>query len=43
FNPGGLGQVLRPFTQWFSGKKFSLHDEGDVAAAALGGGDSVRA
>jgi branched-chain amino acid transport system permease protein len=43
FNPGGLGQVLRPFTQWFGGKRFSLHDEGDAAGAALGGGDSVRA
>jgi len=43
FNPGGLGQVLRPFTQWFSGKRFSLHAEGDAAGAALGGGDSVRA
>lgn len=43
FNPGGLGQVLRPFTQWFSGKRFSLHDEGDAAGAALGGGGDVRA
>jgi branched-chain amino acid transport system permease protein len=43
FNPGGLGQVLRPFTTWFSGKRFSLHDEGDAAGAALGGADSVRA
>jgi branched-chain amino acid transport system permease protein len=43
FNPGGLGQVLRPFTRWFSGKPFSLHDDGDAAGAALGGGDSVRA
>lgn len=43
FNPGGLGQVLRPLTQWFSGKPFSLHDDGDAAGAALGGGDSVRA
>lgn len=43
FNPGGLGQVLAPFTRWFSGKPFSLHQEGDAAGAALGGGDSVRA
>jgi branched-chain amino acid transport system permease protein len=44
FNPGGLGQVLRPFTRWFSGQKFSLHDEhGDAAAAALVGGGDVRA
>jgi branched-chain amino acid transport system permease protein len=44
FNPGGLGQVLRPFTQWFSGHRFSLHDEhGDAAAAALAGSSDVRA
>lgn len=44
FNPGGLGQVLRPFTRWFSGQRFSLHDEhGDAASAALGGGAGVRA
>ena len=44
FNPGGLGQVLRPFTQWFAGHRFSLHDEhGDAAAAALVGGSDVRA
>jgi branched-chain amino acid transport system permease protein len=43
FNPGGLGQVLRPFTRWFSGHKFTLHDEGDAVAAALSGSDSARA
>ena len=44
FNPGGLGQVLRPFTRWFAGHKFSMHDEhGDAAAAALVGGSDVRA
>jgi branched-chain amino acid transport system permease protein len=44
FNPGGLGQVLRPFTRWFAGHKFSMHDErGDAAAAALVGGGDVRA
>lgn len=44
FNPGGLGQVLRPFTRWFGGHPFSLHDEhGDAAAAALAGGSDVRA
>jgi branched-chain amino acid transport system permease protein len=43
FNPGGLGQVLRPFTRWFSGKPFTMHHDGDAAGAALGGGDSVRA
>ena len=44
FNPGGLGQVLRPFTRWFAGHKFSMHDQhGDAAAAALVGGSNVRA
>jgi branched-chain amino acid transport system permease protein len=44
FNPGGLGQVLRPFTRWFAGHRFSVHDEhGDAAAAALVGGSDVRA
>jgi branched-chain amino acid transport system permease protein len=44
FNPGGLGQVLRPFTRWFAGHRFALHDEhGDAAAAALVGGSDVRA
>jgi branched-chain amino acid transport system permease protein len=43
FNPGGLGQVLRPFTRWFGGHPFTMHDDGDAAGAALGGGDSVRA
>ena len=44
FNPGGLGQVIRPFTRWYAGHKFSMHDEhGDAAAAALVGGSNVRA
>ena len=44
FNPGGLGQVLRPFTRWFAGHRFSLHDDhGDAAAAALVGAGDVRA
>ena len=44
FNPGGLGQVLRPFTKWFAGHPFSLHDDhGDAAAAALAGSSDVRA
>jgi len=44
FNPGGLGQVLRPFTRWFAGHPLSFHDEhGDAAAAALAGGSNVRA
>jgi ABC-type branched-subunit amino acid transport system permease subunit len=43
FNPGGLGQVLAPFTRWFSGKPFALHGDDDAAGAALGGGGNVRA
>ena len=44
FNPGGLGQVLRPFTRWFAGHRFSMHEEhGDAAAAALVGAGDVRA
>jgi branched-chain amino acid transport system permease protein len=42
FNPGGLGQALRPITRWMSGRPFSLHDPDD----AHGGGaeaSSVRA
>ena len=42
-NPGGLGQVLRPFTRWFGGHKFTLHDpDGDAGAGAMEG-SSVRA
>ena len=42
-NPGGLGQVIRPFTRWFAGHKFSLHDpDGDGGAGAMEG-SSVRA
>jgi branched-chain amino acid transport system permease protein len=26
-NPGGLGQVVAPFTRWFAGGRFSLHDD----------------
>jgi branched-chain amino acid transport system permease protein len=25
-NPGGLGQVVAPFTRWFAGHRFTLHD-----------------
>jgi len=42
-NPGGLGQVIRPFARWFRGHKFTLHDpDGDAGAGALEG-SSVRA
>jgi branched-chain amino acid transport system permease protein len=42
-NPGGLGQVLRPFARWFGGHKFTLHDpDGDAGAGAMEG-SSVRA
>jgi branched-chain amino acid transport system permease protein len=42
-NPGGLGQVIRPFARWFSGHRFTLHDpDGDAGAGALEG-SSVRA
>jgi branched-chain amino acid transport system permease protein len=26
FNPGGLGQVVAPFTRWFAGGRFTFHD-----------------
>src|SRR3954449_612894 len=42
-NPGGLGQVVRPFARWFGGHKFTLHDpDGDAGAGAMEG-SSVRA
>ena len=42
--PLSADPVLRPFTQWFAGHRFSLHDEhGDAAAAALAGSGDVRA
>jgi branched-chain amino acid transport system permease protein len=42
-NPGGLGQVLRPFTRWFGGHRFTLHDpDGDAGAGAIEG-SNVRA
>jgi branched-chain amino acid transport system permease protein len=42
-NPGGLGQVLRPFARWFAGHPFSLHDpDGDAGIGAMEG-SSVRA
>ena len=42
-NPGGLGQVLRPFTRWFGGHKFTLHDPDSDAGAGAMEGSSVRA
>jgi branched-chain amino acid transport system permease protein len=42
-NPGGLGQVLRPFSRWFAGKRFTLHDpDGDAGVGAMEG-SGVRA
>jgi ABC-type branched-subunit amino acid transport system permease subunit len=41
-NPGGLGQVLRPFLQWMRGHKFTLHDP-DAGSAGGMDGSSVRA
>lgn len=42
-NPGGLGQVIRPFARWFAGDRFTLHDpDGDAGAGAMEG-SSVRA
>ena len=42
-NPGGLGQVLRPFARWFGGHKFTLHDpDGDAGVGAMEG-SNVRA
>ena len=42
-NPGGLGQVIRPFARWFAGHKFTLHDpDGDGGVGAMEG-SSVRA
>jgi branched-chain amino acid transport system permease protein len=42
-NPGGLGQVVRPFARWFGGHKFTLHDpDGDAGVGAMEG-SNVRA
>jgi hypothetical protein len=42
-NPGGLGQVIRPFVRWFGGQPFTLHDpDGDAGVGAMEG-SSVRA
>src|SRR3954447_2117737 len=42
-NPGGLGQVIRPFARWFAGAKFTLHDPDADAGAGAMEGSSVRA
>jgi branched-chain amino acid transport system permease protein len=41
-NPGGLGQVLRPFSRWFGGARFTLHDADGATTAAMEG-SGVRA
>ncbi|MDQ1696796.1 MAG: branched-chain amino acid transport system permease protein [Frankiaceae bacterium] len=41
-NPGGLGQVIRPFARWFGGHKFNLHDS-DGGGVGTMEGSSVRA
>jgi branched-chain amino acid transport system permease protein len=42
-NPGGLGQVIRPFARWFAGHRFTLHDpDGDAGMGSMEG-SSVRA
>jgi hypothetical protein len=41
-NPGGLGQVIRPFVRWFAGHKFTLHDQDGGGVGAMEG-SSVRA
>ena len=41
-NPGGLGQVLRPFTRWLGGGPFTFHDP-DGGPAMSSGGGHVRA
>lgn len=42
-NPGGLGQVLRPFSRWMTGHKFTLHDPDGAGGAGGMDGSSVRA
>ena len=39
---GGIGQQIKPFTDWLSGKPFSLHDHGDSGPGAVEG-SNVRA
>src|SRR3954452_1470072 len=42
-NPGGLGQVLRPFARWFGGHTFTLHDPDGNAGVGAMEGSNVRA
>jgi branched-chain amino acid transport system permease protein len=42
FNPGGIAQQLKPITNWFAGKRFSLHGDHESGPAAVEG-SSVRA
>lgn len=42
-NPGGLGQVIRPFARWFGGAKFTLHDPDGASGVGAMEGSSVRA
>ncbi len=42
FNPGGIAQQNRPFFDWLSGKRFSLHGDADSGPAAAEG-SNVRA
>jgi branched-chain amino acid transport system permease protein len=42
-NPGGLGQVIRPFARWFSGHRFTMHDPDGGSGVGAMEGSSVRA
>ncbi|HET6816292.1 MAG TPA: branched-chain amino acid ABC transporter permease [Mycobacteriales bacterium] len=42
-NPGGLGQVIRPFARWFAGHPFTLHDPDGGDGVGAMEGSSVRA
>jgi branched-chain amino acid transport system permease protein len=42
-NPGGLGQVIGPFSRWFAGRPFTLHDPDGGAGVGAMEGSSVRA
>lgn len=39
---GGIGQQIKPFTDWLSGKPFSLHDDSESGPGAVEG-SNVRA
>lgn len=42
FNPGGIGQQIKPIMTWLSGGRFSLHSGGESGPGAVEG-SSVRA